>query len=87
MTMKTVISILVDIHRPDFSMPFYKQSSRLEYDAKSPTTKKLHMLTYQQGPHYGQVGDQCDYLTHDELLELERRNVVRIHRQARHPKG
>lgn len=57
---------------------FFKTRSKIEYDTKQPITKKRHALIYQQGPYYGTIGDCCDYLTHDELLDLERRGFISI---------
>lgn len=74
------VQILRDIKRPDYRLPFYAHTVRIEYDAKAPRARKTHQLIYQQGPCYGTVGDCCDYLTHDELLELERQGFVRISR-------
>ena len=72
------ITILKDIKRPMFHMPFYCRNSQILYDSKSPIAKKSHCLFYQQGHNYGQVGDQCDYLSHDELLSLEREGFITI---------
>jgi hypothetical protein len=72
------VEILADIERPSYRHPFYARCSRIVYDAKSPRAKKIHQLLYQQGPRYGQIGDACDYVRHDELLEMERRGLVRI---------
>lgn len=76
------ITILRDIEAPGFSSIFFKRSSRIIYDTKSPKTKKLHQLLYQQGERYGEIGDMCTYLKHDELLDLERRGFVSIKRST-----
>lgn len=76
------VELLTDIKTDDLGV-FYKSSSRIEYDAKSPTLHKLHALIYQQGPSYGSVGDKCSYLTHDRLLLLEAAGNVRIARRRK----
>ena len=76
-TRKTTVMILRDIPRGSYSV-FIRHRSRIEYDAKNPIAKKNHQLIYQQGDHYGTVGDMCNYLTHDELLELEQQGYIRI---------
>jgi hypothetical protein len=63
---KTRVIILKDIKRPMFSEPFYAHSAHIEYDAKSPLTKKQHALVFQQGHSYGTIGDCCDYLSHTD---------------------
>jgi hypothetical protein len=74
------VEILKDIRRPHFTNPFFARTARIKYDAKAPRAKKQHALVFQQGNHYGLVGDCCDYLSHEELLELEREGAVRITR-------
>lgn len=76
--MKTTVTILRDIQLRENSFVFYRRTARIEYDSQSPRNKKLHQLIFQQGDHYGNVGDCCDYLTHDQLLDLERAGFVRI---------
>ena len=72
------ITILKDITPDGWSTPFYAQTSRFDYDAKSPTRKKCHQLVYQRGPRYGNVGDMCAFFNHEQLLDLEARGFVRI---------
>jgi hypothetical protein len=72
------VTILKDIQPCEGYSVFYRQSTRIEYDAKRRQDKKQHALIYQQGPQYGSIGDNCYFLTHDELLDLERRGFVRI---------
>ena len=76
--MKTTVTILKDIERPGWHDPFYKRVCFIEYDSAAPMRKKIHQLIHQQGPRYGTIGDRCEHLTHDELLELERHGFVRI---------
>ena len=80
------VVILKDIKRPMYREPFYARSAHVEYDAKAPRGKKQHALVFQQSNHFGTVGDCCDYLIHEELLQLERDGFVcietRIHRRA-----
>lgn len=76
--MKTTVTILKDIERRGWSDPFWRRSCHIEYDAVAPVKKKIHCLIQQQGPSYGNVGDRCEWLTHNELLELEREGFVRI---------
>lgn len=72
------VQLLKDIELPRHRKPFYRRLSRIEYDAKAPRAKKIHQLISQQGPCYGSVGDSCEYLTHDQLLQLERDGFIRI---------
>lgn len=74
MARKPTVTILRDIKRPGYTTPFYARTARIDF--YSP--KEGHQIVYQQGPHYGLVGDRCDDLTHAELLELERDGFVRI---------
>ena len=57
---------------------FYARSAQIEYDARRPKAKKIHTIFFQQGNHYGLVGDKADHFTHDQLLQLERDSFVRI---------
>jgi len=74
------VTILKDITPKGWTSVFYAATSRIDYDAKSPIAKKDHQLSFQRGPHYGNVGDMCAGLSHDQLLDLERRGFVRIER-------
>jgi len=76
--MKTQVRILRDIQLRRDGHVYTVRCSRVEYDTKRPTGKKLHYLLYQQGSHYGTVGDCCDMLTHAELLDLQRKGFVQI---------
>jgi hypothetical protein len=76
--MKTTVTILKDIQLRENSFVFHRRSARVVYDSSSTRSKKLHQLIFQQGDRYGEVGDCCDYITHDQLLELERTGFVRI---------
>ena len=76
--MKTTVTILKDIQLRKDSHVFHRRTAQIEYDSQSPRHKKLHQLIFQQGDHYGTIGDCCDYLTHDLLLDLERGGFVRI---------
>ena len=69
--------VVRDITPPRWSTPFPRHRSFIDYDAKRPIEKKQHQLIYQQGDHYGLVGDMCSNLTHEELLALERDGFVR----------
>jgi hypothetical protein len=76
--MKTTVTILKDIQMQPNAHIFRRRSSELNYDSKLPRAKKLHQLLFQQGDYYGEVGDCCEYITHEQLLELERTDFVRI---------
>ncbi|HKS28949.1 MAG TPA: hypothetical protein VJS44_14075 [Pyrinomonadaceae bacterium] len=76
--MNTTITILKDIQLRPNSHIFYRRSSQLVYDNRSPRDKKQHQLLFQQGDRYGTVGDCCDYISHEQLLELEQQGFVRI---------
>lgn len=75
---KVKVRILKPIIPQGWSSAFHPQSSRLIYDSASPRKRKQHQLIYQQGSRYGTVGDMCEYLSHDDLLALERDGFVRI---------
>jgi hypothetical protein len=75
--MKTHVTILRDIQRPN-GHTYYARSARVEYDRKRPVDKKEHLLIFQQGDRYGEVGDCCEYLTHAELLDLQRKGFLMI---------
>jgi len=75
--MKIRVQILRNIERPQMGT-FYARSAHIEYDAKAPTAKKSHGIIFQQGDHYGSVGDKADYMSHAELLKLEEEGFVRI---------
>jgi hypothetical protein len=76
--MKTSVRILRDIQLRRDGHVYTLACSRVDYDAKRPTEKKLHYLIHQQGSYYGTVGDCCDMLTHAELLDLQRKGFVQI---------
>ncbi len=65
-----------DITPRGYSEPFIRHRSFIVYDAKSPVLRKHHQLVYQQGDQYGTVGDRCAYLSHEDLLALERDGSV-----------
>lgn len=69
--------ILKDITPRGYLQPFIRHRSFIEYDTNRPRAKKAHALVYQQDDQYGTVGDRCAYLTHEELLELERTGFIR----------
>jgi hypothetical protein len=75
---KMFVKILKDIQlRPD-GFIFHRRGSRIELDTKNVMGKKQHALIYQQGEHYGTVGDCCEYITHARLLDLQRDGYVMI---------
>jgi hypothetical protein len=76
--MKTTVTILKDIQMRANGHVFHRRSSEINYDSRLPRDKKLHQLLFQQGDYYGEVGDCCEYITHELLLELERGGFVRI---------
>ncbi len=73
------VEILQDI-TTRFQGTFFKRSAEIIYDARSPKKRKTHQLVFQQGSSFGNVGDKCEYLTHDELQDLVREGKVRIKR-------
>lgn len=74
------VTLLKDITPEGWSSVFYAQTSRIDYDAKNPVSKKRHQLVYQRGPRYGNVSDMCAGLNHGQLLDLQSRGFVRIER-------
>jgi hypothetical protein len=52
--------------------------TKIILDKKSPASRKTHQLIFQQGSHYGTVGDFCTYLSNKDLLELEAKGVISI---------
>lgn len=81
--MKTSVEILKDIQLRENGFVFFRRSAHIRYDARSPRDRKLHTLLFQQGDGYGEAGDCCEYLTHGQLSDLERRGFVRIHGRAK----
>lgn len=65
------VTILKDI--PGRYQVYPKQLSGIHYDKR-----RGHQLYYQQGRSYGQVGDCCEYITHETLMELQETGYVRI---------
>jgi len=76
--MKSHVRILRDIQLRPHGHVYTVRCSRVELDTKRPTKKKLHALIHQQGSHYGTAGDCCDYLTHAELLDLQRKGFLHV---------
>lgn len=74
------VTILKDIETKHCGI-FYARTAQIQYDARRPRARKLHSLYFQQGNHYGLVGDKAWTLTHDELLEMERQGFIRINRR------
>lgn len=74
------VRLLKSIIPEGWTSAFYPATSRIDYDAKNPVAKKRHQLIFQRGPQYGGGGDMCAGLTHNQLLDLERRGFVRIER-------
>lgn len=70
------VSILRDIETPDGT--FFARTSQIDYDAKNPKVRKIHVLSFQQGRSYGLVGDKATYLTHEKLLELEQQGSIQL---------
>lgn len=56
----------------------HNSRTKINLDRKRPSNKKEHQLIYQQGPNYGTVGDCCNYLSNEELLELEAKGMISI---------
>lgn len=55
--------------------------TRIELDKKSKASKKLHTLSYQFDlRHYGNIGDCCEYLSNEQLFELEEKGMIEIKR-------
>jgi len=54
--------------------------TRIILDKKNPSHRKEHQLIYQQAANYGTVGDRCTYLDNFELLELEKKGFITIHK-------
>jgi len=73
-----VITILKDIQLRKGGHVYTRKVSALKYDANRAKAAKRHQLLYQQGEQYGTVGDCCDYLTHDQLLQLEADGYIHI---------
>lgn len=52
--------------------------TRIELDKKSNTKKKIHTIFWQYGDKWGQVGDYCYNITHQELFELAKKQMIKI---------
>lgn len=69
---------LKPFHTRTFKTSWFPMGTRIILDKKRIITKKQHQITWQSGPQYGSVGDMTDYISHEELLELEQQGVIRI---------
>lgn len=69
----------IQVSEGKFTFPFSSQT-RLILDKKNPSKRKEHQLIYQQGKNYGEVGDCCTYLSNDDLLKLEEKEMIKIHK-------
>jgi hypothetical protein len=52
--------------------------SRITLDKKNVIAKKEHQILWQSGAYYGEVGDMCDYVSHEELFELHEKGYIRL---------
>lgn len=53
--------------------------TKITLDKKNPSNRKEHQLTYQSDlRYYGNVGDCCNYLSNDDLLNLEEKGMIEI---------
>jgi hypothetical protein len=69
---------LKPFHTKTFTTSWFPMGTKIILDKKKPYAKKLHQITWQSGPYYGSVGDMTDYISHEELLELEKQGVLKI---------
>lgn len=69
---------LKPFHTRMFKDSWFPMGTRIILDKKKPYAKKLHQITWQSGPYYGSVGDMTDYISHEELLELEHQGAIMI---------
>jgi hypothetical protein len=54
----------------------FPMGTKIKLDKTNPVKRKQHCIIYQQGTHYGQVGDMCTYVSHQELFELAKRGDI-----------
>ncbi len=71
----------IQVSEGSFIFPISFQT-KIILDKKSPSSKKEHQLIYQQGRQYGEVGDCCNYLSNDELLQLEEKGMISIRKSG-----
>lgn len=69
---------LKPFHTDTFRDSWFPMGTKIILDKKKPVVKKLHQITWQSGPYYGEVGDMTDYITHDELLQLDEKGFIKI---------
>jgi len=69
---------LKPFHTKCFQTSWFPMGAKIILDKKKPTAKKLHQITWQSGPYYGSVGDMTDYISHDELLQLDQQGSIKI---------
>lgn len=69
----------IQINENGFVFPLSPLHTKIELDKKGKSDRKQHQITYQMDPrHYGNVGDCCDYMDNQKLLELEEKGMIRI---------
>jgi hypothetical protein len=56
----------------------FPMGSKIILDKSNPVKRKCHQLIWQQGNYYGQVGDRCAYLSHEELFELHEQGFIKL---------
>jgi hypothetical protein len=71
---------LKPFHTKSCQISWFPMGTLIILDKKKPYAKKLHQITWQSGPSYGSVGDMTEYITHEELLELEQQGAITIQR-------
>lgn len=69
---------LKPFHTKSFRTSWFPMGTKIILDKERPVAKKLHQITWQSGPYYGSVGDMTDYISQDELIELDKQGVIKI---------
>ena len=69
---------LKPIYTQTFRTSPFPMGSKINLDKKKPIPKKEHQILWTIGETFGEVGDQCDYVSHAELFELHEKGFIRL---------
>jgi len=67
----------IQVDEDSFVFPL-GSTTKIILDKTGPSINKTHQLLYQQGSHFGSVGDCCKYLDNSQLLHLENKGMIEI---------
>lgn len=56
----------------------FPMGSRIVLDKKRDVPKKEHQLLWTSGETFGNLGDRCKYISHEELFELQRKGFIEL---------